>query len=175
MADEAVQNSEQAAPKRGRMGVMIALVAASVIGAGGGVALVGPAVAHRLSAPAGEEKGGHGKDDGHGGGGGHGEAGEGQSFTVENLVLNPAETKGTRFLMATVVASMDSEGAAAGLKAREPEVRDRLMAVLGSKTVDQLSDVALRESLKAEIVAALEQIAEPAKVEAVYLPTFVIQ
>lgn len=176
MADEEVQNEEQGAPKPRKLGVVLGLVGALGLGSGAGAVVVGPQVATRLSAPSGEEAGGgdHGGGGSHGGGGEHGEA-ESSAFVVENLVLNPAETKGTRFLMASVVASMDDPGAVSALSGREPEVRDRLMELLGSKTVDELSDVTQRDTLKAEIRSALNEIAAPSQVLTVFLPTFVIQ
>lgn len=168
MTDDDVQNEGEiddaptsASPRRGRLMAMAVVVGALALGGGGGVLLVGPAVAERVtSAPEEpEEKAPE----------------EVSSFTVESLVLNPAGTMGTRFLMATIVASVEGAKTAETLRSREAEVRDRLMAVLASKTVDELSDVALREPLKEELRSTLAEMVAPARVVAVFLPTFVIQ
>lgn len=167
MADDGVQKDGEAgagtASRRGGMGVILGVTAASLVGAAGGVALVGPMAADRLSAaPAEAEE----------------EAPKNtvvEQYTVESLVLNPAETKGTRFLMASIVATVAGHGGREAMEERDPEVRDRLMSLLGSKTVDELTDVAHREELKEEIRGALEKLVEPHEVRAVFLPTFVIQ
>jgi flagellar protein FliL len=155
-----IEGEPDAPPRRGRTAMMVVLVGALVLGAGGGALVLGPLVAERVtSEPAPEVKAPI----------------DVATYTVESLVLNPAETMGTRFLMATIVASVEGTKTAEMLQAREAEVRDRLMAVLGSKTVEQLSDVRLRESLREELRLSLGTMVEPARVLAVFLPTFVIQ
>lgn len=161
MADDGVQNEGGA--KRAGVVVMAGVAGAALLGAVAGVAFVGPAAAARFSEPEAEE---HPVEE---------EAPVLETFTVENLVLNPAETKGTRFLMATVVATVEGAHAADALQERDAEIRDGLMALLGSKTVDELTDIGGRSALKEEIQAELEELASPHVVRAVYLPTFVIQ
>lgn len=169
MADDAVQNEPDSEAveetgRGGRLGVTIAVTVAVLLGAVAGVALVGPAAAERFSQP---EKAEHAKDDGHG-------AAPASSYTLESLVLNPADTKGTRFLMVSVVAKMSDSHGVDALAKRDAEIRDRLMSLLGSKTVDELTDVTRRDALKEEIRSALSALTEY-EVTAVYLPTFVIQ
>ncbi len=168
MADDEVQNEAEASGPdgegRGRLTAILMLVGALLAGAAGGALLVGPLVVHRMSEPA-EEPAAKG----------HGEAEVSTAFRVDNMVLNPAQTAGTRFLLTSVVAELDDPEAVASLEAKEAEVRDRLMALLGSRTVDQLTDVGQRDELKGEVARALEGIVAPAKVTAVFFPTFVIQ
>jgi flagellar FliL protein len=173
MSDEEVQNSgsaESATPGRGRMGAIVGLVIALAAGGGTGMTVLGPRVAGGVSSG---DSGEHGEASG--GGGGHGAEAAGGSFTVESLVLNPAGSKGTRFLMATVVADVVDAATAETLRGREAAVRDRLMELLGSRTVDQLTDMGGRGALKESIREALDSIAGPHTVTRVYLPTFVIQ
>jgi flagellar protein FliL len=163
MTDDDVQDEGQtvAPPARSRMGAIALLIGAVLVGGGGGVLLVGPVVAERMAAAPRPDKV---------------EAPVVEAvFTVENVILNPAETMGTRFLMATIVATVDGQKTVDALRSREPEVRDRLMSVLGAKTIEELSDVGQRESLKEELRESLAAITQPARVLEVFLPTFVIQ
>ncbi|RMH19038.1 MAG: hypothetical protein D6701_05475, partial [Gemmatimonadetes bacterium] len=119
MSDAPEQAAEGQEKKKG--GMMVLLIA-GLVGVGGGSALgamvLGPMVGARMAdaapsvdgshaEPAG---GGHGEDDGHGGGGDHGEGGGGEAagslHVVDNLVVNPAGSNGTRFLLATIVADL---------------------------------------------------------------------
>lgn len=177
MADEEVQNEEgeAAAPAKGSRLALLGAVVAVALGGVAGTQVLGPTVAGLMAASPGEEAGadsggGHGDS-----GGGHGEAGGASVYSVENLVVNPAETKGTRFLMASVVAKLPSGVEAEALAGRDAEIRDRLLSLLASKTVDELADVSVREPLKEEIRAALSEMVAPAEFGTVYLPTFVIQ
>jgi len=117
------------------------------------------------------------KKDGYGRGGGErGEAAAGaEVYRVENLVLNPANSGGTRFLVATLALQVADSTASAGLAERDAEVRDAVLRVLGAKTVTELADMASRPALKQELVGAVDSVFGGATVSAVYLPQFVIQ
>jgi flagellar FliL protein len=177
MPDDEVQTTEAAADASpSPMAHLVPIggsIVALVVGLAIGLWLVGPVAAERLASP-GDQAAEHGSAD-HGGG--HGAKGSGPSgkYRIENLVLNPAETKGTRFLMATVVVSLTGEGAEESLAERDAEIRDHLMSLLGSKTVDELTDVSRRGELKREIRVALSDLVPAEEIKAVYLPTFVIQ
>lgn len=96
-------------------------------------------------------------------------------YTIDNVVLNPAQTGGTRFLMAAVTFELATVEAQTALKARESEVRDTVLHVLGEKTVAQLSDVSQRDTIKTQIQSAVGAKLGPATVLRVYFPQFVIQ
>ncbi len=71
--------------------------------------------------------------------------------TIDNLVLNPSGSGGTRHLMLSVAVEVKDDADAEQMKARDAEVRDAVLHVLGSKTVDELADIAARDSLKLEL------------------------
>ncbi|HEX6632048.1 MAG TPA: flagellar basal body-associated FliL family protein, partial [Gemmatimonadaceae bacterium] len=108
----------------------------------------------------------------------HGEKGatEGRVVhLVENLVLNPARSGGSRFLLLSVGFAVKDDATAKTLADRDPELRDVIIRCFGAKTVDELVDVALRDSLKVELQQAVGERFGPATVSAVYFPQFVIQ
>jgi flagellar FliL protein len=94
---------------------------------------------------------------------------------IDNLVLNPAGSGGTRFLLASVGLQTTSAAAAEIVKKREVEARDVVLAVLGAKHVEDLAEIGNRERLKVELKVALDSLFGPGVVRKIYLPQFVIQ
>ena len=64
-------------------------------------------------------------------------------------------------------------------KARDAEVRDIVLRVMGAKTVEQLSDMAMRDSLRQEVSDSLTSLVPKAQrkkaIRRVFFPQFVIQ
>jgi flagellar FliL protein len=97
-------------------------------------------------------------------------------YTIADLVLNPAGSGGTRFLMLSVAFDMKDSASAESIKQRDAEIKDAVLALVGAKTVEQLSDVASREPLKVEIKDLVGKILKKKKaIKRVSFPQFVIQ
>lgn len=97
-------------------------------------------------------------------------------YVIEDLVLNPAGSQGTRFLMATVAFQVKSAEAVEKMKARDAEIRDSVLGVLGSKTVEELAAPdSARTLLKEELRMSVGRLFPRGTVRRVYLPKFVIQ
>lgn len=167
MSDEA--GSAPGAAGKGRGMIVLAAVASLVVGGAAGAFALGPMLANRGHAqePAAES--------GEGGGGHGGGSGSTSVFAVENLVVNPAGTQGTRFLIASVAVEASDAAASAAMNARDPEIRDRLLSLLSGRTVEELSDLDGREALKEEIRAEIEQVVGRGRVVRVFIPQYVLQ
>ncbi len=113
-----------------------------------------------------EAKGEHGKE---------GAAAGAPVYTLDNLVLNPAQSGGTRFLLLTISFEVKGAETVEAMKARDAELRDLVLVTVGNKTVEQLSDVASRDSLKVELKAAAAKLFKKKAIKRVYFPQFVIQ
>lgn len=99
----------------------------------------------------------------------------GSVHTIANIVLNPAQSGGTRFLMASVGFGLTAVDGAEKMALRDAEIRDMVIRVLGSKSVAELSDLPTRAIIKDEMRAeAVKLVGEHALVD-VYFPQFVIQ
>jgi flagellar FliL protein len=96
-------------------------------------------------------------------------------YQLENLVVNPASSQGTRFLVVTLAVELDGPVSAAELERREAEARDLVLRVLGGKTVAELADIGARDSLKAELLETLASVVRVGEIRRLYLPQFVIQ
>jgi flagellar FliL protein len=176
MSDEPKQEAAQPA-KRGSKIVIIAAVLAMLGGGAAGVFALGPMLRGGDDAAASAESGDAGETDGHGkakGGGGHGGSGS-PLFSIDNLVINPAGSQGTRFLIVTVALELKDADATPELTARDPEIRDLLLSLLSARTVEQLSDLGGRDALKEEIRVAIEKVLGPGKVVRVFIPQYVLQ
>lgn len=170
---EGTPEGVDAKPASGPSVILLVLFAALGAGAGGwlGGPIVGPQI-QQLVASSGSDDGGYG-----GGGGGHGSSGGGETeepIAIDNLILNPANSNGSRFLIATLVLDAD-ESARGELEARDAEARDLLLSVLATRTVEELSDISLREEIREDLRAVLNAMLGRDAVHRIFFPQFVIQ
>jgi len=109
----------------------------------------------------GGEEGGSGKND--------------ALYEIDNIVVNPASTIGSRFLSCSIAFELTSPGDYSTLESNDIKIRDALITILSARTVDELSDARLREPLRKQIQAKINRIVEPVEVSAVYFKDFVLQ
>ena len=177
-ADQSAEGAAEAGPSKPSMMLIIAgLLGGLVIGGLGGSFALGPMLAKKFAAPASAEAatGDHGDEEHESGDKGEKKAGAPIQM-MENLVLNPAGSNGTRFLMAAVAAELKDENVKQDMTARDAELRDAVLRLLGERTVDQLSDVTLREDLKKQLTDSLNaRLGTKGAIKRVYFPQFVIQ
>jgi flagellar protein FliL len=181
MSNTAQEQETPTAPKQGRAKLVIALTIGLIAGAGAGSLVVGPLLA--------ESKGG----------GDHGKPAEGAEleaqcsalfeewsgekrppapavvYTLESLVLNPANSGGTRYLMASVGFGLRDLHGEEQMTLRDAEIRDIVIRILGSKTIPELADTSVRTSIKEEIRTEVGNIVGEHALIDVYFPQFVIQ
>lgn len=171
------QNDETPGAKRNRLPLAIALAVGITVGAMAGSFIVGPLVAEGGGAAAAADEcvveGEHaeGAVDDHG----NPISTAKPVHSIADLVLNPAGTGGTRYLVMTVSFSVKDSTIVTRMTERDPEVRDVLLKVLGARTVDQLSDLAQRAALKEEVRANVVRLFGEKSVNDVFFPQFVIQ
>lgn len=175
---EEIQEQDVAAPEpqgKARTTLVIALTIGMIGGAALGSFVVGPLLAD-------SPEDAHGaaaecvcaRDGDHGEGGGH-SAGPAAIHTIENIVINPAQSNGTRFLMASVGFGLTDAHGADSMKLRDAEIRDIVVRVLGSRTVAELSDLPTRDAIKAEMRQKVIAVIGAEALVDVYFSQFVIQ
>ncbi|MGI9625696.1 MAG: flagellar basal body-associated FliL family protein [Longimicrobiales bacterium] len=187
MAEEEIPAEEEQGgeePKKKKGGKLL-LTVALLVGLGGGGAagamFLGPMIGERLADGATEsDEGDEGDEEGHGeteagGGGGEEPAAAGVVHLVDNIVVNPAGSNGTRYLLASVAFETADGSFDDVITARDLEIRDGLIRVLGMKSVGQLTDYAFREELVLELQASIESVLGANTVQRIYLPQYVIQ
>jgi flagellar FliL protein len=183
MTDQAAPQTEETppadAPKKGGGKVaIIALVASLAIGGAVGVFVTGPLFARQRGYVVATADSAH--EGSEGGEGEHGKKGEKDGpktvvHSLDNLVLNPAGSSGTRFLMVNVAIEVKDDKITEEMNNRDAEARDAVLRVLGAKTVDELTDIAKREGIKKEVQDALMVLFPKDAIRRLYFPQFVIQ
>lgn len=189
MSDQpaAPTEGEEAPVKTGPKGVVLigALLGSLAIGAAAGLFAVGPMAARKAGyvvaahdSTAGEHGEGAAADStGHEDGEAGGEGGAASNLhLIDNLVLNPAGSGGSRFLMMSAAIELRQASQIETLKARDAETRDLVLRVMGARTVEELAELSNRERLKQELADSLGSFFKEKKsIRRVYFPQFVIQ
>lgn len=185
MTDEnavAADGDARPAAKRPKGIVLIAAVAGGLLlGAAGGLFALGPMLAKKsgyvVVAHEGTDSTEAEAEGGHDGKGGEGKEGEAAStvYMIDNVILNPAGSGGTRFLMLATAVDTKDATVVEQMKARDAETRDVLLRVMGSKSVEELADMQYREAIKKQLADSLGALFKKGAIRRVYFPQFVIQ
>ena len=113
-------------------------------------------------------------------GGAHGGGSKGSKAKITvplagKVLVNVSGTAGTRYL----VANMTLVGKSADLKAKidenDPQLRDAAMSILGGKTISDLEKPGMRNIIRAELIAAFNDIVGKEAVNDIYFTEFAIQ
>jgi flagellar FliL protein len=96
-------------------------------------------------------------------------------FVIKDLIINPAGTNGTRFLLTTIGFEVSTAEAAKELETREIQLRDILNTILTSKGLDDLANAQQREELRTEIAAKARELVRNTELKNVYFSKFIIQ
>jgi flagellar basal body-associated protein FliL len=167
-AQESGLEDDESSPSGGRFPLLV-IVAGALIGLGLGAVMLGPVAAPLLA--------------GFGGGGGEDEEGGGHGaedapvtiHVVDNMVVNPAGTGGRALLLTSIAIDVGDETRLVDeIIASELELRGRFIYVFGRRTVTELADIGLREAIKTELKAVIEEVIGQ-RVQRVFLPQFVLQ
>ncbi len=96
-------------------------------------------------------------------------------YTIKDIVINPAGTRGTRFLSVSFAFDLESAELEAELEKREPVIRDALITILSSKTVSQLTDPKQKEIVRYQIKKRVSMLLDTDELAGVYYTDFVLQ
>lgn len=181
---QAAPEGAEAAPSKPKLPLLIGMVAVGLaVGGGTGAAVLGPMVAKKMgkgvvvvadsaAAAAAGAEGDHGAE---GEKGKEGAAAETVPHVLDNLVLNPFNSGGSRFLLLTVAIETHQAAVLEQFKARDAELRDIILTTLSTKTVEQLTDITKREQFKSEVIAVIDGRFGKKTVKSLYFPQFVVQ
>jgi flagellar FliL protein len=99
----------------------------------------------------------------------------GSFYEVENMIINPAESQGSRYLMVNVGFESDQEIVLTELENKEVVIRDRVIKMLGEFTVPELSDIDRRAFLKDTLLTSVNQVLQDGEVRRLYFTQYVLQ
>jgi len=101
--------------------------------------------------------------------------GPSEVYLMQDIIVNPSGTGGTRFLSVSIGFEVGSSKTIRLLEDREPVIKDALITILGSKTIEQLSDVKQKEITRYQIKKRVEQLLKIDDLAAVYFTDFILQ
>lgn len=167
--EEEVVEGDPSPRKAGMVLPVLLAVLASGIGGTVGFTLLGSPVGSWMVAraeDAGKKGGGHG--------GGHGSSAP-TLHILDNLVVNPAGSEGTRYLLVSVAIEPEDPAMVEDLASLDVALRHGLLSFFGSKTVQELANIAARDDLVEEMKTLLSHEVGDELIHRIYLPQYVIQ
>ncbi|WP_412069063.1 flagellar basal body-associated protein FliL [Rubrivirga sp. IMCC43871] len=100
----------------------------------------------------------------------------GQFAELDAVVVNPKGTGGRRYLMVKLGVEAEEAETLARLDELQPAAVDAVLQLLSAETVERLSDITLRDSLKDEIRTRFNtMLGEDGPVTRVYFTQYVLQ
>jgi flagellar FliL protein len=115
------------------------------------------------------------------GGGAHGAAGGGKEgaasniYPLEPFIVNIYDGQELRYLKVRVELEMVGQGVKPELEARLAPIRDAILVLLSTKTLQEIQDIQGKTQLKDEILGAVNKHIPPGKIAKVYFTDFVVQ
>ncbi len=99
----------------------------------------------------------------------------GLTFPLENLIVNPAGCNGLRFVKISMILETYEEDVIAELEVRTYRINDILIRLLSSKSIEDLDSGWKRDSLKTEMIEAVNGQVGEGGVSNIYFTDFIIQ
>lgn len=96
-------------------------------------------------------------------------------FTINDVIVNPEGTDGKRLLLVSVGFDLGKEKDQTEFKDKEVMVKDAIITVLSSKTLNQLSNVAYKDTIKINLINRVRQMMPDVQLNTVYLSKYIIQ
>jgi flagellar FliL protein len=108
-------------------------------------------------------------------GGEHGESpGVQHIFNIEDLIINPAGTSGQRLLLLSVGFGVKDEEKLKLLRENEVVIKDMVINTVSQKTLNTLSSIELKDSLKVELAEQINGAYPKANIKNVYFSKYLI-
>lgn len=96
-------------------------------------------------------------------------------FPLDLFTVNLLSESGRRYLKVEMNLELEGEELALELETKKPVLRDVIIRILSGKSLEEISTVKGKESLKEEIVGDLNQRVKDGKIKNVYFTDFVVQ
>jgi flagellar FliL protein len=169
MAEEAEKEAKESGGGGGLLKIIIPVVAL-LLGAGGGYFMGNSAGSKHVEEVKNlepEPKGGEAPKDT--------KAMVGDMYKLEPFVVNLNEPKGSRYLKATIQLEMSSPDLKAELDRRAAQMQDVILALLTSKSFQELQALEGKFRLREELLSRINSLLVGGTVARVYFTEFVIQ
>ena len=95
-------------------------------------------------------------------------------YSVDDVIVNPAGTSGDQLLLTSIAFDVATPEGEKELKEKEIIVKDMIISVLSSKTINQLNNTTYKDTLRMEISKKLQVNLPQVKVNKVYFSKYII-
>lgn len=99
----------------------------------------------------------------------------GEFYEIPGLIINPKGTNGIPILMVSIGLEGPNPKVLEELELRKIVIEDKILRILSSRTPEQLTSLAERDSMKTEILDITNQILQNTEVKRAYFTKYVIQ
>jgi len=99
----------------------------------------------------------------------------GSFFEIKDLVINPAESLGRRYLVVEIGLETTLPELIHEATSKEIWIRDGILSSLNCKTADELLNVSQRDSLKLQILSQVNDKMTTGKFEKLYFTKYIMQ
>ena len=99
----------------------------------------------------------------------------GPIYNMESFIVNLDDPKLRKYLRLTMDLELVDEKALPVIEQRLPQMRDAILTILPSKRYEEITTVAGKNALRAELLTAVNSFFEKEVVTSVYFTEFVIQ
>jgi len=96
-------------------------------------------------------------------------------FPLEPFIVNIYDGQELRYLKVKVELEMAGVGVKADLDGRLAPIRDAILVLLSTKTLQDIQDIQGKNQLKDEILSSINKIIPPGKIAKIYFTDFVVQ
>lgn len=99
----------------------------------------------------------------------------GMLYPLDTFTVNLKSDAGRRYLKVTMSLELDGEELSLELDAKSPVLRDRIIRILTSKTLEEISSKKGKSKVSSQIIDTLNAMISDGDVKGIYFTEFVIQ
>jgi len=94
---------------------------------------------------------------------------------LDDIIVNILDDQGSRYLKASITLEMSNQVVVDEIQRRQPQIRDAVLLLMGSKSFDEIRDLQGKLQLRAEVIARVNEFLHDGKVVNLYFTDFVVQ
>jgi len=99
----------------------------------------------------------------------------GPMIDIKEFIVNIISEEGTHYVKASLSLEMSNEAVVEEANKRMPQIRDAVLLLIGNKTFEELQDLEGKKQIKAEIKSKINSFLKTGRVKNVFLTDFVVQ
>lgn len=103
------------------------------------------------------------------------EATGGVYYKIENVIINPAQSNGERYLILSLTIELDNGGALGTLEAKNAELQDRINTTVSTYTAEELSSLNNRDTIKKDLGIVINKVIGKKAVRNLFFTKYVLQ